>query len=318
MSKAETILSSIVSTVGAIAITILALKLVGFLRKFFVRESYDHGLRYGQHTWALITAPTSTTGSGFALQLAKRGFHIVLVGRDIEKMHRLRDLIVLKHMVKVRTIVADFRKAFSLPFYNDILRQVEDLDVSIVVNAVGCAGLSEKFHQMSAEKIRECLVVNTFGCVLLCQQFLPRLVQRFHRSAIINISSEIAHQAIPGMAVSSGSKAFITQFTMAAAYEYRDKIDIMATQPLAVKKKRTDGEEGRNLIIIDSEAFASACLRQLGHTSTTSGHWIHALQSGFFWIWPNEWKLAVWEKFIMPKHFEMIKEPRLVSASTLQ
>lgn len=58
-----------------------------------------------------------------------------------------------------------------------------------------------------------CMVVNTFGSVLLTQQFLPRLLQRFHRSAVINVSSENGNQPIPGMAVSSGAKAFVKQFT---------------------------------------------------------------------------------------------------------
>lgn len=35
------------------------------------------------------------------------------------------------------------------------MRQVEDLDVSILVNAVGCAGLAEKYHMMTPEKNKE-------------------------------------------------------------------------------------------------------------------------------------------------------------------
>lgn len=92
------------SIVGTVALIIVGFKLIGFLRKFFIRESFDLSLRYGNGTWALITAPTSTTGCGFALQLAKRGFNIVLAGRDIKKMHVLRDSIVLQHLVKVSAI----------------------------------------------------------------------------------------------------------------------------------------------------------------------------------------------------------------------
>ena len=37
--------------------------------------------------------------------------------------------------------------------------------------------------------------------------------QRYHRSAIIIIGGENAKQPIPGMAISSGAKAFIRNFT---------------------------------------------------------------------------------------------------------
>lgn len=102
--RIDLILSATISTIGAVSLLMMSLRFVRYLRKFFIRESYDHGLRYGQHTWALITAPTSTTGSGFAFQLAKRGFNIVLVGRDIERIHRLRDAVVLNHLVKVSIV----------------------------------------------------------------------------------------------------------------------------------------------------------------------------------------------------------------------
>ena len=52
-----------------------------------------------------------------------------------------------------------------------------------------------------------------FAPVLLSQALIPRLQLRYHRSAIINISGENANQPIPGMAISSGAKAFIRQFS---------------------------------------------------------------------------------------------------------
>ena len=52
-----------------------------------------------------------------------------------------------------------------------------------------------------------------FAPVLLSQVLIPRLQLRYHRSAIINVSGENANQPIPGMAISSGAKAFIRQFS---------------------------------------------------------------------------------------------------------
>ena len=44
--------------------------------------------RYGKGTWALITGSTDGIGFGFARNLAKRGFNIVLCARNPEKLKK--------------------------------------------------------------------------------------------------------------------------------------------------------------------------------------------------------------------------------------
>jgi len=51
-----------------------------------------------------------------------------------------------------------------------------------------------------------------FAPVLLSQHMIPRLQHRYHRSAIVVVGGENAHQPIPGMAISSGAKAFLRHF----------------------------------------------------------------------------------------------------------
>uniref|UniRef100_H2YZW8 Uncharacterized protein n=1 Tax=Ciona savignyi TaxID=51511 RepID=H2YZW8_CIOSA len=48
-------------------------------------------------------------------------------------------------------------------FYSEILRQVEDLDISVLVHAVGLVALSRKFHQQPFERNRQCMIVNMFS-----------------------------------------------------------------------------------------------------------------------------------------------------------
>ncbi|CAK8678792.1 unnamed protein product [Clavelina lepadiformis] len=300
--RSDSYVYSFTTLVGSICIFIFLLKLLIALRKFFLREGFDLGKRYGTGTWALITAPTSATGNGFAVELAKQGFNIILLGRDIEKLHKMRDLLILRHNTKVRTLVMDFRGASDISFFAEVLRQAEDLDVSIIVHAVGMAALSKKFHLQSAERNRQCLIVNMFAPVLLSHHLIPRLQLRYHKSAIINISGENAHQPIPGMAISSGAKSFIRQFSVAASYEYEDKIDIMSVQPLAVKKAKLNDSTPESVFVIESCEFAKSCLKQLGHERSTSGHWIHQLQSWAYSLIPEELKLRFWFKVLLPQH----------------
>ena len=102
--RSDSYIYSFTALVGSIFIFVILLKVLTALRKFFLRESYDLPKRYGTGTWALITAPTSATGHGFAVELAKLAFNIILVGRDIEKLNKMRDLLILRHNVKVQSI----------------------------------------------------------------------------------------------------------------------------------------------------------------------------------------------------------------------
>ena len=104
--RSDSYVYSLSALVGSICIFIILLKVLTALRKFFIRESYNLPKRYGTGTWALITAPTSASGYGFAVELAKLAFNIILVGRDIEKLNKMRDLLILRHNVKVSRILA--------------------------------------------------------------------------------------------------------------------------------------------------------------------------------------------------------------------
>ena len=64
-------------------------------------------------------------------------------------------LIEVFSNIQVRTLVTDFRNAADTNFYGEILRQVEDLDISIVVHCVGMASLTKKFHLQLADKNRQ-------------------------------------------------------------------------------------------------------------------------------------------------------------------
>ena len=99
--RSDSYIYSFFALIGSICTFIILLKTLTALRKLFLRESYDLGKRYGTGTWALITAPTSAVGHGFAVEFASRAFNVILVGRDVERLNKMRDLLILRHNVKV-------------------------------------------------------------------------------------------------------------------------------------------------------------------------------------------------------------------------
>jgi len=301
--RPDSFIFSFIFVIGGIYIFFVLLKLLTSLRKLFLREGHDLKERYGIGTWAMVTGPTSATGHGLVNVLAENSFNLVLVGRDLKGIQEMRELLVSKYGVKVRTISADFAQSGDLTFYSDIFKQVEDLDISVLVHAVGMACLSKKFHLQPIERNQQCLMMNMFSPVLLSQHIIPRLEQRYHRSAIIVVTGENANQPMPGMAVSSGAKAFLRNFAVAASLEYERKIDVMSVEPLAVKKQSLDEDDRskESIFIVESEKFARATLKQLGHERSTSGHWIHQLQSYLSFLFPEELRLQFWFKILLPQ-----------------
>lgn len=71
------------SAVGYVAAKTLANAATLFKR--FVLPGYNLIERYGKGSYAAISACTDGIGKGFALQLAKRGFNLVMFVRNVEK-----------------------------------------------------------------------------------------------------------------------------------------------------------------------------------------------------------------------------------------
>ena len=59
------------------------------LLKYFILPRKDLGARYGRGSWALITGASNGIGREYALELAREGFNIILMGRDQSKTDKV-------------------------------------------------------------------------------------------------------------------------------------------------------------------------------------------------------------------------------------
>ena len=59
-----------------------ALGVLGSMWRHFLRPRRNFIARYGENAWALVTGSTSGIGKAFAMELAREGFNIILVGRS--------------------------------------------------------------------------------------------------------------------------------------------------------------------------------------------------------------------------------------------
>ncbi|CAM0952937.1 unnamed protein product [Alopecurus aequalis] len=89
---------------GAVYLGAAVLRLLAHLA-LLLRRPTDLRRRYGP--WAVVTGPTAGIGRSVALELARRGLNIVLVGRNPAKLRDVSDTISGTHAVQTKTVIFD-------------------------------------------------------------------------------------------------------------------------------------------------------------------------------------------------------------------
>jgi NAD(P)-dependent dehydrogenase (short-subunit alcohol dehydrogenase family) len=98
-----------------------------------------------------------------------------------------------------------------------------------LVNNAGMAPMAT-LDETGTELWDETFAVNVRGPFLLCRE-LGGMLQKGQGSAVVNVSSNLAVKAIPGMAAYNASKAALNQLTRSLALEWAPHIRVNAVMP---------------------------------------------------------------------------------------
>ncbi|KAL6662203.1 hypothetical protein ACP70R_000062 [Stipagrostis hirtigluma subsp. patula] len=200
--------------VGLCAAARAAATLLAWLHRAYLRPGRDLARRYG--AWAVVTGATDGIGRAVALGLARRGVHLVLVGRSPEKLSRVAgEVRAAAPSCEVRTVVFDLAAGGDGPD-DEMARGVarvaaaaEGLDVGILVNNAGatypCAAY---FHEVEAAAWEAVVRVNVEAATRITRALLPAMAAR-GRGAVVNVGSgsSVVVPAFPLYAVYAASKA---------------------------------------------------------------------------------------------------------------
>ena len=262
-----------------------------------------------QGCWAVITGASSGQGREFALQLADRGFHIVLIGS--KRSHGVATLIRSKN-VKCEVIVKDFGRAFEDHFFDDIETRLRALDVALLVNNVGHRTGWKPFHESPVESIRQTIACGTMVQTRLTQLLLPKLIQRLDRnttirSGIVFITAQCMHPntglavaglysnviSVPYLATYEASNAygFYNACSLIKEYANIDRLDMLNITPGAVITENTAHTLHNTPFSVSAKDFVSNVLRFLGgnvKNGTMCAHWGHAMSNALIGLAP--WK----------------------------
>ena len=98
-----------------------------------------------------------------------------------------------------------------------------------LVNNAGMAPMAT-LDETGVELWDETFAVNVRGPFLLCREF-GEMLHQGEGAAVVNVSSNLAVKAIPGMAAYNASKAAVNQLTRSLALEWAPRVRVNAVMP---------------------------------------------------------------------------------------
>ena len=145
-------------------------------------------LKYGsknKKSWAVITGATDGIGKGFALVLSDYDFNICLISRTSEKLDTVAIEIKRRSpRVEVLCIQANFSEGNSIEFYEKINKQLQNLDIALLINNVGVRDKGPLELTDTAECIN-IITVNTFPQAIMTKILQKQMSTREQRSVRI-------------------------------------------------------------------------------------------------------------------------------------
>jgi len=231
-----------------------------------------------QGGWAVVTGASDGIGKGYALELAKRGFNIMLISRTEAKLKAVAEEIENKYKVKTDVLAIDFINADNATFeaINNAIGKLGG-QVGVLVNNVGINYDYPLFFLEADGKLDQDIVnVNINVTNKMTKLVLPRMLE--HKAgAVINLSSMSGLVPTPMLAVYSGTKAYINFFSQCLSSEYKSRGIVAQSVTPGLVVSNMSKVRKTSLMVASPEAIASASIDTLGKRLEYSPHWFHRL-----------------------------------------
>ncbi|MCJ1449608.1 MAG: hypothetical protein MMC23_010130 [Stictis urceolatum] len=281
------------AVIGGLAICSQAIKLVEYL--YICWKPSDLSEYRQLNAWAIVTGSSDGIGRGLAYELAAKGFNVIIHGRKLHKLKKVRSDILANYPgVKVCNLVLDVTKS------QDLRKDVEsalaglgtllDGPITVLVNCLGGnQPLPEPFMafgSISPIDIDAVIDLNVRFPTHLTHVLLPSL-SRDTPSLVLNIGGHAGILPMPYLNVYGAGKAFTLALSKGLAREM-----MMESRQIKVLNIHTGKVTSTSLFTAagtlfepSSRKFAESTLGKVASRRlVVCGYWPHALQ-----LWMVEW-----------------------------
>lgn len=214
---------------------------------------------------ALVTGASSGIGAVYADRLARRGFDLILVARDTQRLDELAGRLEKETGRHVDTVSADLTVKADVRRIEERLRA--DRNITMLVNNAG-VGATAPLIDSDVDALEKMIDLNVTALTRLTAAAVPGLVERGH-GTVINISSVVALAPELLNGTYSGTKAYVLNLTQSLHHEVGSKgVQLQAVLPGATSTAFWDraGRPVENLpaqIVMTAEDMVDAALAGL-------------------------------------------------------
>ncbi|WP_421761909.1 SDR family NAD(P)-dependent oxidoreductase [Devosia sp.] len=211
-----------------------------------------------RHGTALVTGASSGIGELYADRLARRGYDLVLVGRNAEKLGTLASSLAAKHGVKVESLVADLGDAAGL---SEVERRLDsDASITLLVNSAGLIG-GGPLSDGNLDALSQMLAVNVVALTRLAS-VAAKVFSARGTGAIINLASAMALIDNAGAAAYAASKAYVLSLSLSLDLDVKPKgVQVQAVLPGYTRTPMiSDGAGLPDSVVMDADAMVDAAL----------------------------------------------------------
>ncbi|WP_206998375.1 SDR family NAD(P)-dependent oxidoreductase [Trinickia mobilis] len=214
---------------------------------------------------ALITGASSGIGAVYADRLARRGYDLILVARNRERLDQLANRLTTASGRSIEVVAADLGHKADVRRVEDILRT--DSSITMLVNNAGFGGAGPLLVS-DPDKMEAMIELNVTALTRLTYAIAPKFVER-GSGTIVNIASIVAVAPELLNGVYGGTKAFVLAFSQSLRHELADKgVRIQAVLPGATRTEfwGIAGQPVENLpesIVMSAEDLVDAALAGL-------------------------------------------------------
>jgi short-subunit dehydrogenase len=177
---------------------------------------------------ALITGASSGIGAIYADRLARRGYDLILVARNVDRLQQVAKRVTDATGRAVNVVAADLGKAEDVRRIETLLH--DNAGITLLVNNAGF-GSAAALLDADVGRMEEMIDLNVKALTRLTYAAVPGFVAR-GRGAVINISSIVAIAPELLNDVYGASKAYVLAFTQSLQHQLAQKgVQLQAVLP---------------------------------------------------------------------------------------
>jgi len=185
----------------------------------------------------LITGASSGIGAVYADRLARRGYDLILVARNRERLVQLASRLTTATGRSIEVVAADLGNRSDVRHIEEILRT--DSSITMLVNNAGIGGAAPLLDS-DVDKMESMIELNVIALTRLTYAIAPKFVER-GQGTIVNISSIVAVAPEILNGVYGGTKAFVLAFNQSLNHELGAKgVRVQAVLPGATRTEFWD------------------------------------------------------------------------------